>query len=197
MDDPILRRVSWLFELNQTLYWVALATWFGSSLFIAIAAPIILRTVRELDPTLPGVLSVNLDAQHSTLLAGTIVSQIMRVVTRVALGCAVAILIGLIGQTLIIQPWGTARVQLIIRAALFTAAVAVLLYDWRMVSPRLFFYRQQYIDEADNPDVANVAREQFERYSRESVNVLFFQTLLLLGMIVASVSITLPSIFGD
>ena len=181
--------MSLLFQLNQTLYWIALATWFGSTLFIAVAAPIIMRTVREHDPTLPGVLSVNLDAQHATLLGGTIVSRIMRVVTRVGIGCAIALLIGLLGQGLIMKPFGDARTQLIVRVGLFAAATGVLLYDWRVVSPRLFFYRQQYIDQADNPDVANVAREQFDRFSRESVNVLFFQTLLLLGLILFSVNI--------
>ena len=46
------------------MYWVALATWFGSAAFVAVAAPIIFRVIRESDPTLPGVLSVNLDVKN-------------------------------------------------------------------------------------------------------------------------------------
>ena len=40
------------FPLVQTLYWLALATWFGGVMFVAIAAPIIFRTVRESRPTI-------------------------------------------------------------------------------------------------------------------------------------------------
>ena len=59
-----------LFQLVQIVYWLALATWFGGVLFVAIAAPAVFRTVRENNPVLPHVLSVNLEGQHGTLLAG-------------------------------------------------------------------------------------------------------------------------------
>ena len=178
--------MSLLFQLNQALYWLGLSSWFGAVVFIAIAAPVIFKVVRENDPTLPGVLSVNLDAQHSTLLAGTIVARIMGVLSRVALGGAIAVLIGIIGQAVITRPSGQALTQLFIRAAVFVGAVAVLIYDWRSVSPRLFAARQEYIDQADNPDVANAAQDRFEKLSAESINALFFQTLLLLGLILFS-----------
>ena len=48
------------FTFMQILYWLALATWFGGLLFIAVAAPVIFRTIHESDPILPTVLSVNL-----------------------------------------------------------------------------------------------------------------------------------------
>lgn len=179
----------------QTVYWTGLATWFGATLFIAIAAPVIFRVVREHDPTLPTVLSVNLDAQHSTLLASTIVARIMEATSRVSVGCAIAVAAGLIAQGLIL-PIGSGRpalVWLVIRSALFLGAAAMLVYDWRVVAPRLFHYRAEYIEHADEPDVANPARDEFDRLQRESVNVLFFQTLLLLGLILASANI---SFFG-
>ncbi len=49
------------FQLIQIVFWLALSTWFGAVLFIAVAAPIIFRTVRESNPVLPMVLSVNLE----------------------------------------------------------------------------------------------------------------------------------------
>src|SRR3954454_21167129 len=61
-----------LYQIVQIVYWLALATWFGGVLFVAISAPVILRTVRENNPILPHVLSVNLEGQHATLLAGSI-----------------------------------------------------------------------------------------------------------------------------
>ena len=50
-----------LFQLVQTVYWLALSIWFGGAMFIGVAWQIIHRTVRESNPVLPHVLSVNLD----------------------------------------------------------------------------------------------------------------------------------------
>ena len=157
-------------------------------MFLAIAAPVIFRVIRESDPTLPTVLSVNLDHQHSTLLGSTIVGRLMQAVTRVGLGCAVIVFLGLVAQGFILKPpaGSPSLVQLIIRVSLFFLATSLLIYDWRVISPRLFHLRQEYIDHADNPDVANAAKDAFDRVSRESLNVLFLEILLLLGLILFS-----------
>ena len=185
-----------LFQFLQTVFWVGLSTWFGSGLFIALAAPIIFRVTREHDPTLPLVLSVNLDSQHSTLLASTIVAKLMQAMTRMALVCVVLILAGLLGHWLIVRPVGNNLLQAGIRSGLFVLASIVLIYDWRVVSPRLFYYRQLFIDEADNPEIANEAKDHFERLSRENVNMLFLQTLLLLGLILFSANVSFTMING-
>lgn len=177
------------FQLVQTVYWIGLASWFGGAVFIAITAPLIFRTIREHDPTLPTVLSVNLDSQHSTLLGSTIVGRMMQTLNRAAIFFAVAIVLGLIGQAMILRPFGATLVQLVIRASLFAFAAGTLFYDWKWLSPRLFAQREYFIENADNPDIANPAKEQFERLSRESVNVLFLQTLLLLGLILFSANV--------
>lgn len=177
------------FQLVQTIYWIGLSSWFGGAVFIAIAAPVIFRTIHEHDPTLPEVLSVNLDAQHSTLLASTIVGRMMQALNRGALAFAICVAIGLVGQAIILKPFGTTLVQMVVRASLFAFAAAALFYDWRWLSPRLFFQRQFYIEHADNPDLANPAKEQFDRLARESINVLFLQTLLLLGLILFSANV--------
>ena len=72
----------------------------------------------------------------------------------------------------------------VVRAAMYLAAVVLVLYDWRGVWPKIARYRQEYIDHADEPEVANPAREQFDRYHRESVLLLMVILALLLGMIV-------------
>src|SRR4051794_41831584 len=86
------------FPLLQIIYWIALATWFGGVLFIAIAAPIIFRTVKENNPILPTVLSVNLEGQHGSLLAGTIVANLISHLGQGGVICAGGVLIGLGGQ---------------------------------------------------------------------------------------------------
>src|SRR5262245_43161178 len=95
-----------MFQAIQVAYWLALSTWFGGVLFIAIAAPIIFRTVRDADPTLPKVLSVNLESQHSSLLAGTIVTNLMEMLTRIHMLCAAVLLLSIIGQWFFISHQG-------------------------------------------------------------------------------------------
>ena len=171
-----------LFTLVQTVFWLALSTWFGGVLFVAVAAQVIFRTVRENDPLLPTVLSVNLEGQHGTLLAGSIVANLLGVLVKVQLGCAAAVGLALAAQWLVTSPERFWVVHLV-RSALFLAAVGLVVYDWRGVGPRVLKYRQEYIDHADEPEVANPAKEQFDRYHRESVTVLMILLAVLLGMV--------------
>jgi hypothetical protein len=176
-----------LFDFVQIVYWLALSTWFGGVLFIALSAPVILRTVRESDPTLPMVLSVNLEGQHSTLLGGTIVSNLVAMLLRIELACAGVLVLTIIAQwAMHVQDWPMAFV----RTALFVAAVALVVYDWRVVWPRITQSRQEYIDHADEPEVANPARTQFNRYQRETLVLLMSVVTLLLGVIIFSTSIS-------
>jgi Ca2+/H+ antiporter len=181
-----------LFEFVQIFYWLALSTWFGSVLFVAIAAPIIFRTVHEANPLIPTVLSVNLEGQHSTLLAGTIVANLLKALTRVELICAVVIAVTTavqLGKHW--QDWSAA----IPRTLMFLIALMLVVYDWLFVWPQIDRHRQQYIDHADEPDVANPAREQFDRYQRESELLLKIVLALLLGMIAFSFNISPARVF--
>jgi hypothetical protein len=181
--------MDWAFTLNQILYWLALSTWFGGVLFIAIAAPIVFRTVRESNPTLPTVLSVNLEGQHGTLLAGSIVGNLLRALSRVELACAGALVITVIVQWLMIDRRGADVIQPILRSALLVGAIAIVIYDWRVLWPRVWRYREEYIDNADNPDVANPAKDQFDRYHQDSVRLLSLRLAILLAMILFSANI--------
>jgi hypothetical protein len=181
-----------VFEFVQIFYWLALSTWFGSVLFVAIAAPIILRSVREANPLLPTVLSVNLEGQHSTLLGGTIVANLLKALTRVELICAAVILVTMavqLGKQW--QDWSAA----IPRAVMFLIAAMLVVYNWRFVWPQIERHRQEYIDHADEPDVANPARDQFDRYQRESELLLKIVLALLLGVIAFSFNISPARVF--
>jgi hypothetical protein len=178
-----------VFDVTQIIYWLALSIWFGGVLFIAVAAPTIMRTVRENNPVLSHVLSVNLEGQHGTLLGGSIVGRIMTVLFPIELACAAAIFVTMIAQWALLRPSGEYLVGPILRAALYIAAVALLLYHWRVLWPRAWRVRQEYIDHADEPDVANPALDQLDRLQTESANVLFFLVTVLLGLIVFSANI--------
>jgi len=180
-----------LFPIVQIVYWLSLSTWFGGVLFIAIAAPIIFRTVRESNPVLPHVLSVNLENQHGTLLAGSIVANLLQVLTRAEMICAGGMALGLMGQWFLVDLHSPSQFTLLVlRSGLFVGAVGLAVYDWRVVFPRIWAYRKEYIDHADEPDVANAAKEQFDQYHRQSVMLLSLILCLLLGIVLFSGNIS-------
>jgi hypothetical protein len=178
-----------LFQTVQLFYWLSLSTWFGSVLFIALAAPIIFRTVRENNPILSHVLSVNLDGQHSTLLAGTIVFKLFARLLQVELICGCMLLVSFILQSFIIDLHGDNGLATIIRGSLFVLAMGAVFVDWRFVWPKIRSSRSEYLDHADEPEVANPARDRFDREQRNSLNLLTLVIVLLTGMILFSSSI--------
>jgi hypothetical protein len=178
------------FQLVQTFYWLALATWFGGVLFVAVAAPIVFRTVREANPILPHVLSVNLENQHASLLAGSIVGNILRVLSGIQLGCAAVVLLMLLSQWLVMDLNPRNVLAGIIRSTLLAGAMVFVLYDRYVVWPKVWRFREEYIEHADEPDVANPAKDQFDRYHRLSVWLMFVTLVLLSLMIVFSTTVT-------
>src|SRR5688572_19779975 len=174
----------------QIVYWLALSTWFGGVLFIALSAPAIFNTIRAHNPILPTVLSVNLENEHGTLLANSIVSSLMDRLIRIEIICAAVLLLAIVSQWALLPKSGTQLVPLIIRSALYVAAVVIVIYNWRVLWPRVKRHREHYIAHADEPDVANAAREEFERYHRETVTVLAILLALLLAMVMFSANIS-------
>jgi hypothetical protein len=178
-----------VFEIVQILYWLALATWFGSVLFVAVTAPVIMRAVREANPVMTSVLSVNLEGQHATLLGGSIIGSIVSLLVRVELACAAALVASVIGHWALLPREGTTLLMNLVRAALLLAAIGLLVYRWRVAWPRLWHARQEYLDHADEPDVANPALDRFEHHQREIATVLFVNLTVLLGLILFSANI--------
>jgi len=178
------------FQLVQTVYWLALATWFGGILFVAVAAPIVFRTVRDSKAILPDVLSVNLENQHASLLSGAIVGNILRKLSTIQLGCAAVLLLALAGQWLVMDRSPGHLIHGIVRSAFFVGAVVLALYDRYVTWPKVWKFRQQYIEHADEPEIANPAKDQFDRYHRESMYIMLIMLLLLSLMIVFSSTIS-------
>lgn len=183
----MLYNAGMLFQAVQIVYWLALSTWFGGVLFVAMSAPVIFRIIRQNSPILPTVLSVNLENQHGTLLAGSIVAELLAMLFRAEIVCAAAIFVSILAQWFL--SYGN-QLSSLVRSALFLGAVGLVFYDWRFVAPRIRKYRSEYIEHADEPELANPAREQFDRYHRESVTILSILLFLLLGMVLFSADIT-------
>jgi hypothetical protein len=178
------------FQLVQIVYWLALATWFGSVMFIAIAAPIIFRTVRQANPVMTSVLSVNLEGQHATLLAGSVVGNILARLALIELGCAGAILLTTIAQFLLADMTGSNFPAAMLRLILCIAAGAIVGCNRFLIWPRIVRSREQYIDHADEPEVANPAKDRFDRDHRLSMTLLTITLGALLLLILYSSNVT-------
>lgn len=178
------------FQIVQIVYWLALATWFGGVLFIAIAAQSIFKTVRQANPILPEVLSVNLEGQHATLLAGSIVSNLLARLGRIEVVCGVALILTFIAQMFLIDLDGRNGIAAILRAALLVGAILLSAYHRWIIWPKIQKDRDQYIEHADEPEIANPARERFDVQHRRGVAMLQGVLFLLLGMILFSANIT-------
>jgi len=177
-----------LFQFNQFLYWLALSAWLGGTAFIMIIVPVVFRTVREYDPTLPTVLSVNLDGAHSSLLATTIIVNLFSTLVRVELTAAAVLIATLAGQWAVL---GSNQVTLsIIRTCLLFGATGVLVYEWRVVLPRVAQYRKEYIDKADEPEPALAARKQFDESYRENITLLIVRLVFILALVPLSTMIS-------
>ena len=106
---------------------------------------------------------------------------------RIELVCCGMLVVSLIGQAFLIDLHDPAVVvPILLRGALLIAAGLVVLYDWQYVWPRMWRYRQEFLDHADEPEQANPAKDQFDRYQRESVTLLEILLFLLLGMVLFS-----------
>ncbi len=170
--------------LISIVYWTALSAWFGGTLFVMLAAGVVHRVVRDADPTLPTVLSVNLDRQHSSLLSANVVSQLLGSLWRVSLVCMVALALAQAGEWAMVAQGNRDFVLPLVRTVLLVLAAALTVYDARAVRPKAEAARQDYVDNADEPDVANPAIERFDELQRESLLLLQTTLFTLLGLVI-------------
>jgi hypothetical protein len=178
------------FQIVQIIYWLTLSTWFGGVLFFAIAAPIIFQTVRDANPVLPHVLSVNLEAAHGNILAGSIIANLLAFFGKIQLFCGGILLATAIGQFFVIDLVDRNLVAAILRLSMIVAAAAIVVFDRLAVRPQLFRYRQEYLDKADEPEIAKAARDNFDREHHRSETLLMATFFLLLGTVLFSANIS-------
>lgn len=176
----------WAGQIVLTLYWVALASWFGGALFGAIAAEVVFRVVRHADPTLPKILSVNIDGDHAALLSTEVITEIARVFGRIGAVAALVCLASLAYEAFAGPGASGGWIRLGVRGVLVIVAGFATVYLWRLVLPKLDSHRASYIEFADDPEKAGIHRDAFNRLMRELLNVIVMILVLLLGLIIFS-----------
>lgn len=179
-----------LYQAVQILYWLVLSSWFGSLMFLALAAPIVFRTVRKLEVRSGLYTDPSLQDDQTSIVAGDIVGSILARLAQLQMMCAVALLPLMILQLLLINLAGPNLIAALLRAVLWLILVVLLQYEWRSHYPRTWKLRQEFLNNADDPDVANPAREAFEREHRRSEQLFLVTICLLIGMVMLSANIT-------
>jgi hypothetical protein len=179
-----------VFQIIQIIYWLLLSSWFGGVLFFAVAAPVIFQTIRQANPVLPDVLSVNLESAHANLLAGSVIANLLAFLGKIQIAAGALLLLTSVGQFFVIDLVDRNLIAAILRMVLIAAALAIAIFDRFVVSPKLFRYRQEYVDQADDPEVAHAAKENFNREHRRSESLLMATFFLLLGTVLFSANIS-------
>ena len=181
----------------QGAYWLALGTWFGALIMLAIAAATTFQTVAEHRPLLapPGAARATATmfeatAQSGTALAGTIVGRSidrLRVLQWICAAAAVAAL-GLqhtafarrLPRSGLGQWMNTLRVALVLLPAL------ILVADTVHINPQLKQQRRIRNDVIATPAQAQAARASFDRYHHLSERLLSVQVFMLGAAVLAS-----------
>ena len=175
--------------LVDAIFWLCLSTWFGTVLLSVVAPPIILKAIREADPTLPRVLSVNLDQQHSILLASNVIIDLLNTLFRLQTACVLVFLPALVGKWFLVDLHEKRIMLPIMVSALYVAGVFFHYYAWRVVLPKVTEHRAKFIEHADDPDIANAELDQFDKYSAEASNVIRNLLFVLLGLLLFSAAL--------
>ena len=74
----------------------------------------------------------------------------------------------------------------LVRSVLLVLAAALTAYDARNVRPKAEAARADYVEFADDPDLANPAIERFDELQRESLLLLQTTLFTLLGLVIFS-----------
>jgi hypothetical protein len=178
------------FQIVQIFYWLALSAWFGGVLFVMLAAQVVVRTAIQAKPILPNILAVNLENEHGTVLGGSIMGNLLAMLGVVQSICAAVVLVATVLQFFLIDLSGNNLTAMYIRIALLILAAAAGGYDRYVLWPRIIRYRDEFIAHADEPEIANPAKDHFDREQRNSLNLLMMLCCLLTGLVLFSANIS-------
>jgi hypothetical protein len=164
-------------------YWLALAAWFGSVLFVAATTAIIHRTVEEADPTLPTVLSVNLEGRHAALLGGRIVGDLLSRLWTIEVLAMLVLAITTLGEWLYVLNGGRDVLLPAVRTVLLVAAGVAAWYGNRHLRSKAEAHRDQYVEVADDPEASQAEAEQFNAAQANASSMLVFELGALAGLV--------------
>ncbi|MEM7807498.1 MAG: hypothetical protein AAF561_05255 [Planctomycetota bacterium] len=176
------------------LYWLALAGWFGAVFFVVMSAATVHRTVEEADPTLPTVLSFNLEGRHAALLGGRIVGDLLGRLWTIELLAMAMLGIATIAEWLLVFRDGRDVLLPAVRTVLLAAAAGAAWYGNRVLRARAERHRSRYVEVADDPEASEEAAGQFNRDQADASSLLMVELAMLAGVVLfAAIGLGVPA----
>lgn len=180
-----------LARLTNGLHFLALGTWFGAILMLAISAAMTFQTVRTYQPTLdlPPYNQPELASRSDAILAGAIVGRSLQGLKWVQIICATLVVVTLAVQMTAFRSYLLkSRTSLlnITRLGLLAIPVIVLLVDILWITPSIWEYRDAMYAAPASAEKQMAARENFDRYHKLSERSVGLAALSLAGAAVIS-----------
>jgi hypothetical protein len=174
-----------IYQFLTILYWLVLSVWVGSTVYVAAAGAVVFRVLRRREVRLPEIQSNALRDEHATLLGGDIMGALLGRMGQIHIICMAAMLPLLVLLALYAQgTWEWAAMGA--RVALYAAASYLILRDWRTRFPITLRARQEYVEHADEPEVAEKAKAEYEASQRRAERTYQAVLFVLLGLLLAS-----------
>jgi len=182
---------SFLARLTVGTYWLALGTWLGAMVMLAIAAATAFQVSREHGVTLPSMQyeGSHLAGRDAEVFAGHVVGGMIDKLAIVQMACAVLIFITLLLQltafraTLHLRPGSAGNV---LRVLLLVVVLALLKFDRIHVNPTIHEHRTAMYEPDISETAYTTARAAFDRYHKLSENVGKATVFLLIGAMFTS-----------
>jgi len=173
-------------RLLTGVYWLALGTWLGAIVMLAVGAAVTFRTVRGMAPTV-GVEPFSdpvFAGSAANVLAGAVVANMLGALAWIQGVCA-AVVVGCLGVQWV---WmrdtvcgGLSGWRNLLRVALIIGPIALLVWDRSRLSPTIHHEHEIRYDLKVSPDEREAARVRFDRYHRISERAMGLSGLMLAG----------------
>lgn len=181
------------FRLGLGVYYLALGTWFGTTLMMGLAAANTFRVTRSLQPTLPpSDLPIDSPPEY---LAGQVVNAAFGAMSMVQLGCAGLALVLLVLQCTLWRDRlqrGPRAWPNVLRTALVVVPALVLVADLAYTRQQMSSLRATMYDAAVTSAERASARERFDGFHKLSE-----RSLSLAALMVGAATVVSPLAFGS
>lgn len=177
--------------LNNGLYYLALGTWFGAIVMLAIGAAATFQTVRAYEPTLHVAPwdHPELVAKGPSILAGAVVGASLKGLMVVQIICAIIVVIALIAQHTLFRQYLTRTVlsvRNVVRLLLAAVPAGMLLLNIFWITPQILNHRDTMWDMNQPASVREKAKADFDGFHKLSERTTGLTAFALAGCVLVS-----------
>lgn len=177
--------------LTNGFYYLALGTWLGAIVMLAISAAATFQTVRAFEPSLHvAPWDQPEHASHApSVLAGAIVGSSLNGLKVVQVICALIVVVALIAQHTLFRQYlacTVTSVRNLVRLLLVAGPVAILLLNIFWITPQILEHRDRMWDMSQPAEVREQAKEDFDFFHKMSERTTGMTAFALAGCVLVS-----------